>query len=392
MENHITKQQSLKRFQATVAWQNRILSLFGCYMYLGKQQVSYRIVPICFIASSYIVLTLYCAVQAWGDMGQVVLSIVAVFYALIGVTRLAVAISNPTGCYRSIQLAEEMYRRANGSHPAECVVLAKYTDMFCKSVHFYTLCYLLGVTVVALMPFGFYLFRGERFLPLGIVFPFTDNEDSYGYWCTLAIQLGYMLPGTLALVPSQNIYFAFVFNICLQYDLLIERLKQLDERIREPDSQTEDVNSMSIREQLVEIIQLQQLSISYITHIEHFYQLQSFVEFICNSLQATLTLSELHRSFWLPGFFVFPVAVGQMLILCILGTLIEVKSDHFTDQLYNIAWSEMKLPEQVMFQYVLSSAQQSSQLTCGGFADINMNLFVAIHKKIYSFFMMLQNM
>ncbi|EAA44759.1 AGAP004278-PA [Anopheles gambiae str. PEST] len=387
METHIGKQHSLERFQAMVAWQNRVLALFGCYMYLGKERVSYRIVPICFMACSFVLLSLYSAIQARGNMGLAVLSIVVLFYGIIGVTRLAVAISNPAGCYRSIQIAEEMYQRANGSNPAECNVLAKYTDLFCKSVQLYTVCFVLSVVVLTLMPFALYLLRGERYLPLGIVLPFTAETDDFGFWCTLVVQLAYMYTGPFGLIPSQNIYFAFVFNICLQYELLIERLKQLDERIRSSNNL-----KLTVRDQLVKIIQLQQESTNYITHIERFYQLQSFVEFLCNSLQVALTLNELHRNFWLPGLFILPIAVMQMLILCSLGTLIELKSDQFKDQLYDIAWPEMDLPEQGMFKYVLKSAQQPKQLTCGRFAVINMNLFLAIHKKIYSFFMMLQNM
>uniref|UniRef100_A0A182NSQ1 Uncharacterized protein n=1 Tax=Anopheles dirus TaxID=7168 RepID=A0A182NSQ1_9DIPT len=356
-------------------------------MYTEQHRVSYRIVWICFISCSFIVLSVYSAVQSWGNMGQVVLSTVAVFYAIVGVARLAVAIGNPAGCYRSIRLAEETYRQANGSDPGEQGVLAKYTALFSNSVALYTFCFMISVVMVTLMPFGFYLVRGERFLPLGIAIPFTDAGTPVGFWGTLAVQLVYIYAGPLALIPSQNIYFAFVFNICLQYELLIERLKQLDGTIRGAGG----TKAWRVRDQLVKIIQFQQRSTNYITHIESFYHLQSFVEFLCNSLQVALTLNELHRSFWLPGFFILPVAMMQMLILCSLGTLIELKSDQFTDHLYGIAWSEMELPQQAMFKFVLKSAQQPARLTCGRFAVINMNLFLAIHKKIYSFFMMLQN-
>lgn len=92
----------------------------------------------------------------------------------------------------------------------------------------------------------------------------------------------------------------------------------------------------------------------------------------------TSSLAFVFQNFWLPGLFILPIAVMQMLILCSLGTLIELKSDQFKDQLYDIAWPEMDLPEQGMFKYVLKSAQQPKQLTCGRFAVINMNLFLAV--------------
>uniref|UniRef100_A0A182QK86 Odorant receptor n=1 Tax=Anopheles farauti TaxID=69004 RepID=A0A182QK86_9DIPT len=385
MEGKNGNRDSLDQFRTTVDRQNRILALFGCYMYTDRHRFSYRIVLICFIAISFIVLSVYSAVQTWGDMGQVVLSIVAVFYAIVGVARLAVAISNPAGCYRSLRLAEETYRHANGAHAGEQGVLAKYTALFCNSVTLYTYSFLVGVFIVALMPFGCYLVLGERFLPLGIAIPFTDGETVNGFWCTLAVQLVYILFGPLALIPSQNIYFALIFNICLQYELLIERLKQLDNMIRCDGASAGNTptKGCAVRDQLVRIIQIQQRSTNYITHIESLYHLQTFVEFLCNSLQVALTLNVLHRSFWLPGFFVLPVAIVQMLILCSLGTLIELKSDQFTNHLYGIAWSEMDLPLQAMFKFVLNNAQKPTRLTCGRFAVINMNLFMAYYEMSY---------
>lgn len=105
------------------------------------------------------------------------------------------------------------------------------------------------------------------------------------------------------------------------------------------------------------------------------------------------------------------VASFQLFVLCILGAMIEIKSDIFTEQIYGIAWHRMRTPEQKMVQFMLAKAQYTMQLTYGGMLPLNMNLFVTvglrslwfgfnltfdlqfqIYKKTYSVFMMLQNM
>uniref|UniRef100_A0A182J742 Uncharacterized protein n=1 Tax=Anopheles atroparvus TaxID=41427 RepID=A0A182J742_ANOAO len=368
---------SLDRFRAMMAWQNRILALFGLYQYVGAHRMSWRIALLSFCPMSFIPWSLYCAVKSWGNMSEVVFSIVIIFFAFVAVARLAVGIGNPDGCYRAIHLAEQTYLCADRSRPAEKRVLAKYTRLLSHSVTVYTCSFFGGYMVIALSPFVFYLVLGQQFLPLGVTIPFVDPGTTSGYWATLAVQLAYMTPGPIGLTPSQNIYFAFIFNICMQYELLIVRLDDLNVTIRSASQSESERDRSEVRRKLVEIIQLQQRCANYIAHIEDCYCVQMFVEFLSNSLLMALTLAELSRSFWIPGYFILPVAFLQMLILCLLGTLIEVRSDQFIAKLYDIAWSEMSCKEQAMFKFVLTRAQQPPQLTCGGFAVINMNLFLS---------------
>uniref|UniRef100_A0A182F7U2 Uncharacterized protein n=1 Tax=Anopheles albimanus TaxID=7167 RepID=A0A182F7U2_ANOAL len=368
-----------------------MLAWFGCYVYIGQHRYTFRMVVTLTLCITFIIFTVYSAIISWGNAGEVMFSIVTVFYPLVGLTRLTIIFIYPDCCYKAVQMAEQMYENDPGTllptfHRAREQVLIRYADLFQRSVTIFAVCFLSSVALVVMLPFVMFIFTGDMILPLGVRFPYLDPREPIDYWVTLFLQLMYIVAGPLALTPSQNMYFAFIFNICMQYELLTVRLTELDETI-----QRNSQSAPLVREQLVRIIEFQQTCRNYITLIERCFANQSFIEVFCGSAQVALLFYEFRRTFWLPGLFVIPAAILQMLIQCALGTLIEIRCDQFNTKLCGITWLRMDRTEQKMYQFVLASAQQSPRLTCGGVAIINMNLFLAVYKKVYSFFMMLRN-
>ncbi|XP_049289015.1 uncharacterized protein LOC125766945 [Anopheles funestus] len=72
--------------------------------------------------------------------------------------------------------------------------------------------------------------------------------------------------------------------------------------------------------------------------------------------------------------------------------LIQVKASNLTDTIYGIAWHELHQQNKRIFHLLLHRSQHPSGLTCAGMANIDMNLFMSVMKKVYSIFMMLENM
>lgn len=81
---------------------------------------------------------------------------------------------------------------------------------------------------------------------------------------------------------------------------------------------------------------------------------------------------------WIPGYLVIFIATFQSFLYCILGTLIDIKTELFTEKIYNVAWHRMRTSEQNNIKYMLSKSQQSVLLTYGGMLPMNMNLFLAV--------------
>ncbi|XP_065088818.1 putative odorant receptor 83c [Ochlerotatus camptorhynchus] len=282
---------------------------------------------------------------------------------------------------------KQVYREAyvDGS---ERLVIIKYTRQLKRSVLFYSVMFMGGVALTGILPLVVYLWNGDKILPFGIVIPFINPETTDGYELNYLYQVSYMFWAPPGLTASQNFYFALAFNICIQYDVLVLKVRNLDEMIAK--NGDGELNG-KIREGLTNIIQYQQRLVNFISDLEQLYAFQTLVEVACNAIQIIITLFVLHIDMWFPGYLVIIVSTFQLLLWCMLGTLIDVKSDVFTDQIYNISWHNMAKEDKKIFKFMLEMSQQSQKLSCGRIMTVNMNMFVAIYKKIYTIFMMLQN-
>ncbi|XP_052863678.1 odorant receptor 46a-like [Anopheles cruzii] len=227
---------------------------------------------------------------------------------------------------------------------------------------------------------AFFLF--VSFYDLLVVF----RNDLFGYELNFLYQVSCILWTPPGLTASQNMFFSLIVNICVQYDLLLIQLADLDELIRNKAS------DRIIRQKLRHIICRQQHLERFINGIERVFSNMAFVEVFFLTLQIVLMLFVMRSNFWPPGVLLLPVCILQLFVLCLPGTLIEMKADQLTATIYSIEWYEMSVSNKRMFQMLLQHSQHPLILTCAGLMTIDMKLFMSVVKKVYSLFMMLENM
>ncbi|KAL9695385.1 hypothetical protein quinque_014670 [Culex quinquefasciatus] len=342
-------------FDRILAVQSWILRRLGCDVF----DLNYRFSPatwvIVFLASFYMVISAYDLYRFRNDVFNFAFSLVTLSYGVIGCTRIVLFLRNSRTYAQIVVEARKTYEQVSNEREQE--VQERYTRMLKQCV-----------------------------LPFGVILPFTDPDTIEGYQLNYLYQVSCIVWTPPGLTATQNVYFALVFNLCIQYDVLKLKLEDLDKLIRD------GAEYDTIREKLVEIINWQRHLVDFIAEIDRNFTVQTFVEISSVAMQMVIVLFVLHIDVWLPGYMVIFVASFQLFVLCILGAMIEIKSDIFTEQIYGIAWHRMRTPEQKMVQFMLAKAQYTMQLTYGGMLPLNMNLFVTIYKKTYSVFMMLQNM
>ncbi|XP_052863679.1 odorant receptor 46a-like [Anopheles cruzii] len=219
-------------------------------------------------------------------------------------------------------------------------------------------------------------------LPFGVCLPYFDPNTDTGYEINFLYQVSCILWTPPGLTASQNIFCSLIVNICVQYDLLLIQLSDLDELIRSKAS------DRIICQKLRHIICRQQHLERFITGIERVFSNMAFVEVFFLTLQIVLMLF----NFWPPGVLLLPVCILQLFVLCLPGTLIEMKADQLTATIYSIEWHELSATNKRMFQMLLQHSQHPLILTCAGLMTIDMKLFMSVAKKVYSLFMMLENM
>ncbi|XP_059608001.1 uncharacterized protein LOC132255848 [Phlebotomus argentipes] len=85
------------------------------------------------------------------------------------------------------------------------------------------------------------------------------------------------------------------------------------------------------------------------------------------------------------GFVQVTTRIFQILLLCLFGELIKMKTERLSETLYLTNWYELSVKDQKMFLLVLAMAQKDFGLKAAGMYDVNLNAFVQIMKLAISY-------
>uniref|UniRef100_A0A182IIU8 Gustatory receptor n=1 Tax=Anopheles arabiensis TaxID=7173 RepID=A0A182IIU8_ANOAR len=172
-----------------------------------------------------------------------------------------------------------------------------------------------------------------------------------GYELSYLYQLSCILWTSPGLTPTQNIYFALILNICIQYDVLELHLADLDALVKRADPHSQD---RLVRQKLHQIILYQTRLEQFVQLIERVYSPQAIVKVLSLTFHLVMTLYVMRTSIWLPGVFLIPLCTIQLLLIfCIPGTLIELKASKLTESIYDTAWHEMHQQNQQIVHLLL---------------------------------------
>ncbi|XP_055615189.1 putative odorant receptor 83c [Toxorhynchites rutilus septentrionalis] len=383
----MSKRETIQEFEKILRWQHWILRLIGCDAYSVNFRVTSLTVMIIFLACFFIAVSFVDLYLFQNDVFNFIFVLVTIFYGIVGCSRLGFVLTGSKSFSSLVLEAKETYKQAS-SDDSHQQILFRYTKLLKQCVTIFSLSFLGGSIITAVLPLIFYLWNGRKILPFGVVLPFFDLSSEEAYQLNYIYQVSCLLWTPPGLTASQNIYFVLAFNICIQYELLIVKLDELDTMIA---ANAEESKDNKIHEMIAEIIRYQHKVARFTAEIERLYSVQLFVEISSNALQIVMTLFVLHIDIWMPGYFIIFISTFQLFIFSFLGTLLEIKSDMFCERLYSVSWHSIRNEEQKNIRFMLQQSQHSVNLTYGGLLPLNMNLFLSVYKKIYSIFMMLQN-
>uniref|UniRef100_A0A182WQW0 Uncharacterized protein n=1 Tax=Anopheles minimus TaxID=112268 RepID=A0A182WQW0_9DIPT len=385
----VVSESPIESFNRILSWQYHILRMLGMDAFTKPLTFNPLSITIMFMAGLFMVVSFYDVLVLFRDdlFGKSFV-MATICFGFIGWARILGAWQHRSDLPQLMQMAQDTYRRG-GDDDRQTAILRWYTAIFWRGVMLYTVMFLLGVIIASFGPLLLLLYNGEKMLPFGVYLPFVDPNSETGYELNYLYQMSCILWTPPGLTATQNIYFAFILNICIQYDVLQLHLADLNELIQRTDLADKD---NAVRKKLRAIIFDQRRLEQFVHSIEYVYSAQAFVEVLSLTFQLVLTLYVLRTSLWLPGLFLIPLGIVQLFILCVPGMLIEVKASKLMETIYGIAWHEMHQQNKRIFQLLLHRSQHPNGLTCAGMAKIDMNLFMSVMKKVYSIFMMLENM
>ncbi|XP_055615190.1 odorant receptor 67d-like [Toxorhynchites rutilus septentrionalis] len=375
-------------FEMIINKQHSILRVIGWDAYSRDFKFAPMTFLIVFLACLFMVVSLFDLYYFRDDAFNFTFVLVTLCYGTIGCARLGLAFKESHSMSGLVIKAKETYRQATPDSREQSVLL-RYTKLLKKCVTCYTITFIGGCVLTGFLPLCVYLWNGLKILPFGVILPFIDPDSRSGYQLNYAYQVSCILWTPPGLTASQNVFFALIFNICIQFDMLVIKLDDLDKLIVTSDGENMD---SAIHDKIKEIVRYQQRLYNFILTLKNLYSTQIFIDINCNAFQVIVTLFVLHIDIWMPGYMMISVATFQIFLLSFLGTLIEVKIDVLNNRIYDISWHKMPALERKNVQFMLHRSQQTLQLTYGGLVPLNMNLFVSVYKMIYSIFMMLQNL
>ena len=208
-------------------------------------------------------------------------------------------------------------------------------------------------------------------LPLAFYLPFIPH-DITPYWQINYFYQSFIIVACIHILAGlDGIIFAGIVNICCQFDILMEYLKMIND-----EAQTEDSDE-AIEKMLCEINDLHSKTKDFLHKIGHLFTPQIFVIFptaaaiLCTSLNviAMDNRTPIYNFLFAAGF--------QIFIVCLLGNKIVIKSDEFTNAIYDIDWYKFSVKNQKIFKMILQNSQLDIQLQIVLF-PLNVNSFLQV--------------
>ncbi|XP_055615188.1 putative odorant receptor 83c [Toxorhynchites rutilus septentrionalis] len=369
----MSKRETIQEYERILRWQHWILKLIGCDVYSVNFRVTSLTVTIVFLACFFVAVSFVDLYLFRDDVYNFMFVLVTLFYAIVGCCRLGFMLTSSKSFSSLVAEAKETYKQAS-SDDSQQQILFRYTKLLKQCVTIYSLSFIGGSIIAAILPLIFYPWDGRKMLPFGVVLPFFDPSSEEAYQLNYIYQISCILWTPPGLTATQNIYFVLAFNICIQYEILIVKLDELDTMIA---TSAEESKGKAIHEMIAEIIRYQHKVARFTAEIERLYSMQLFVEISSNALQIVMTLFVLHIDIWMPGYLIIFISTFQLFIFSFLGTLLEIKSDMFCERLYSVSWHSICNEEQKNIRFMLQQSQHPVNLTYGGVLPLNMNLFLS---------------
>ncbi|EDS34843.1 Odorant receptor 94b [Culex quinquefasciatus] len=235
------------------------------------------------------------------------------------------------------------------------------------------------------------LYYGRFELPFGFYLPGLDRATWIGYLLNLAFHILQVFEAVTGLLAADMCFFNLMINAVGQLDVMVIYLRKLGGAAN-TDKYEDALAEPELNELLSELIENHCEHRKYLTKMESLMQAGFFINNGCliaetvTSLFVILTSDEI----WIPGILIAVVCTFQLIIPCFMGSLLSSKNDELIREVYNTPWNELPFPAQKALGTLLQFAQNPVTLS-DGFAPIDLDSFLEIYKKIYSYLAMIQN-
>lgn len=207
--------------------------------------------------------------------------------------------------------------------------------------------------------------------------PGFEIHVAFHAWCCFCIMTG---------IGATTIFVLLMLvQNCIEVDVVRARLVILTALIHNSAPDNKEVTAL-----LRDIFDEHQVLNEFLDYCEDILSVQNLSDHAMVGIQACLGLFICLQEVWLSGYFLITIGFVVIFSLDMLGTIIEVKLERLSIDVYDVPWYLMSVKNQKMYRYFLENAQKTQRLTLGGTLPLSLNTFVRFYKGIYSYLMVLR--
>ncbi|XP_065088823.1 putative odorant receptor 83c [Ochlerotatus camptorhynchus] len=337
----------------------------------------------CLSLLSFILFTGYTVYLHWGDWFQVIETLSLVGMGSSSLVKAYSGLMNSDFYRGNYRRLTALYRN-NGKHKKNNRQLVYWGVLIDYAYWFFLAIFISGSFGFLIIPMYTYIRFNERLLLINLHIPGIDTDTSLGYAVTTAYHLmllGLAVAGILVADLAVIIVIGHVAGIT---DVFKNALNELDQLL-----ETNDRNAEQIRKKLLEVCVIHQEIITYEEDLDAAHGAIVFVQVLSSVACIALSLFNFYMTLNIGILTFLAMAFFQLLQYCVMGTILTIKNDEIMLALGDTRWYYLPCEMQKMMGFMLQRSQNAVEMTIGGISLLNMETFVEIIKKIYSYSAML---
>lgn len=216
------------------------------------------------------------------------------------------------------------------------------------------------------------LTRGrDNKLPIETWYPFDEYDPRFYSLVLIWLSLSSII-GNAALIGTDLILIAFIILICMQFNILSERIRKL-----------KDFPTADVRNKFVEVIEMHKTLIRLSEQVEKIYSVPIFFNFFGSSIlicfvgyQMSVGVdfeSILKSSNFLSS------ALLQILMLCYYGSKLTTASEIVSEAVYDSGWhTRINKKLDIELLIMLQRSQTPTAITAYKFSTVSLNVFTTV--------------
>ncbi|XP_055527805.1 putative odorant receptor 83c [Wyeomyia smithii] len=250
---------------------------------------------------------------------------------------------------------------------------------------FYKVLYI--VVFIVLCTFGTLLtvYSGELQLSFGFQFSFIDTTNKSGYVVTYLYQVTCIFMLVVSSYCNDMLLMVIYINALSMFDCIISDLKELTKLSK---LEKTPANKCAMTDQIKSVIKQHKDVSDYLNQSNKVFSLYFFMSLTCLTAAIAVLMIVLVWAHWYAAIFLSVLTSFQILVLCLLGTLLLMKEEELIREVYNVTWYDLTIPDQHLLRLMLLMSQHAKGISYR-FGVMNIETYVKSHKLIYSLFTML---